>query len=108
MSKATDFTDANFDTEVTKSNIPVLVDFWAEWCGPCKMIGPMIDRIADAYAGRLKVGKVNVDTSNGTASRFGVRSIPTLMFFKNGELVEQVVGVVAEAQLKKVIEKVIA
>ncbi|HDQ26634.1 MAG TPA: thioredoxin [bacterium] len=108
MGNALDVTDANFEQEVTKSGIPVLVDFWAEWCNPCKMIAPMIDRMAAQYGEKLKVVKVNVDTSPNTASNLGIRSIPTLMFFKNGELAEQVIGVVAEAQLKKIIEKVTA
>lgn len=108
MSAAMEVNDSNFEAEVIKSNIPVMVDFWAEWCQPCKMIAPMIDKLAGEYAGRLKVVKVDVDAGPGTASSFGIRSIPTLMFFKAGEMAEQVIGVVNEVQLKKVIDKVIA
>jgi thioredoxin 1 len=108
MGNSMEFTDANFEAEVKKSAIPVLVDFWAAWCGPCKMIAPMIDRLAADYAAKLKVGKMDVDANGNTPSVFGVRSIPTLLFFKNGQMVEQVVGVTAEAQLRKIIEKVIA
>jgi thioredoxin 1 len=93
---------------VLKSDKTVMVDFWAEWCAPCKSITPMIDKIAGEYEGRLKVVKVDVDSSSNTASNFGIRSIPTLMFFKNGDMVDQVIGVVNEGQLKKVIEKVLA
>jgi thioredoxin 1 len=103
-----DFTDANFEAEVTKSDLPVLVDFWANWCGPCKMISPMIDRLAAAYAGKLKVGKMDVDANSASPSTLGVRSLPTLMFFKGGKMVDQIIGVVSEAQLKKTIDRVIA
>ena len=103
-----EFTDANFEAEVTKSDIPVLVDFWAQWCGPCKMISPMIDRLAAAYAGKLKVGKMDVDANSVSPSTFGVRSLPTLLFFKGGKMVDQIIGVVSEVQLKKTIDKVIA
>lgn len=85
-------TEANFETEVIGSPIPVLVDFWATWCGPCKMISPIVDQIATEMAGSAKVGKVNVDDSAALANRFNVRSIPTLLFFKNGELVDTIVG----------------
>lgn len=107
MSNAISFTDATFEQEVIKSELPVMVDFWASWCGPCLMLAPLVDKVAKEYDGKLKVGKVDVDACPNTASSFGVRSIPTLMFFKKGELKEQVIGVVAEAQLKKLIEKVI-
>lgn len=100
--------DTNFEAEVLKSDKPVLADFWATWCQPCKMIAPLIDKIAGDYAARLKVVKIDVDASSNTASSFGIRSIPTLMFFKGGEMAEQIIGVVNEAQLKKIIEKVIA
>jgi thioredoxin 1 len=103
-----DFTDANFDAEVTKSEIPVLVDFWAPWCGPCKMIVPMLDRIAAAYAGKLKVGKMDVDSNSASPSSLGVRSLPTLMFFKGGKMADQIIGVVSEVQLKKIVDKIIA
>lgn len=99
-----EFTDANFDQEVLNSDTPVLVDFWAEWCAPCRMIAPTIDAIADEYAGRLKVGKVNVDFNNETAARFMIRGIPTLLLFRGGKVVDQRVGAVGKAELVRMIE----
>ncbi len=92
-------TDSTFDTEINKGATPILVDFWAPWCGPCRMIAPILDKIADATVGQAVVAKVNVDEAPGVASRFGVSSIPTLLFFKNGEVREQVVGLQGEADL---------
>src|ERR1700737_2234541 len=86
------FTDAAFDTDVLKSEVPVLVDFWAEWCGPCRMMTLTVDQIATDYAGRVKVGKMNVDENNGTPSQYNVRGIPTLILFKGGKVVDQRVG----------------
>lgn len=108
MSSAAAVNDSNFEAEVVKSAVPVLVDFWAEWCSPCKMISPLIDRLAKEYDGKIKVLKMDVDSNSNVPSSLGIRSIPTLIFYKNGAIAEQIVGVVSEAQLKQTIEKVIA
>jgi len=92
-------TDANFQKEVIESDQPVLVDFWAAWCGPCRAIAPTIEKIAAQYEGRAKVGKVDVDNNPATAQQYGIRSIPTLLFFKDGRIVEQAVGILQERQL---------
>jgi thioredoxin 1 len=99
------FTDANFDQEVIKSDIPVLVDFWATWCAPCKAIAPLVDTVADEYAGKVKVGKVNVDENQATPGKFGVRGIPTLILFKGGVVVDQIVGAVPKSQLDALLAK---
>lgn len=99
------FTDANFDREVLQSEIPVLVDFWATWCAPCKAIAPLVDAVADEYVGKVKVGKVNVDENQSTPAKFGVRGIPTLILFKGGVVVEQIVGAVPKSQLDALIAK---
>lgn len=98
------FTDGTFDTDVLSSEVPVLVDFWAEWCGPCRMMTPTVDAVAKDYAGRVKVGKVNVDENNGTAMRYNIRGIPTLLLFKGGKIVEQKVGAVGKPDVIKMIE----
>lgn len=92
-------TEKNFDSEVVKSNIPVLVDFWAQWCGPCRMISPIVDEIAEELKGRLKVVKANVDEAQDLAGRFHIMSIPTLLIFKDGKPVEQIVGAMSKDQL---------
>jgi thioredoxin 1 len=98
-----EITDANFDTEVAASDVPVLVDFWAEWCGPCRMIAPVVEGFAEEYTGKLKVGKVNVDENGNTAMRFNIRGIPTLLLFKGGQVVDQRVGAVGKGDLVKMI-----
>ncbi len=98
-------TDANFAESVIKSPLPVLVDFWAEWCGPCRMIAPTVEALAADYAGRLTVGKLNVDNSPATAGQYGVRSIPTLLLFKGGEVVESVVGLADKVRLQAIVDK---
>ncbi len=100
-------TDENFETEVIQSDIPVLVDFWADWCGPCKTIGPTIDSLAADYLGKVKVAKLNVDDNPLSAGRFGVRSIPTLIVFKDGEAQESVIGIKPKGQLADLIERYI-
>ena len=100
--------ESNFDTEVLSSTTPVLVDFWAEWCGPCKMIGPILDELASEYDGRVKMGKVNIDEQQSLATRFGVRAIPTLLIFKDGQVAEQIVGMRSKRDLKANLDKVAA
>ncbi|MGB5105281.1 MAG: thioredoxin [Candidatus Zixiibacteriota bacterium] len=108
MSNATAVSDATFEAEVVNSSVPVIVDFWAEWCGPCRMIAPILDEIAASYAGRLKVVKVDVDSNSQTASQFSVMSIPTLLFFKNGKVQDQVVGALPKKMLQEKVEKFLA
>jgi len=99
------FTDSNFKKEVLESNIPVLVDFWANWCSPCKMIAPIVEELAKEYAGKIKIGKLDVDSNSNSASKYGVMSIPTLIFFKGGRVMEQVSGALNKSALKKKIEE---
>jgi len=100
-SKIAQLSEDTFETEVGQASTPVLVDFWAEWCGPCKMIAPLLDELADEYDGKLKIGKVNVDHNQALAGKFGIRAIPTLLVFKGGEVKEQIVGLVSKKDLQK-------
>jgi thioredoxin 1 len=103
--KPIEVTDANFKQEVLESQTPVLVDFWAEWCGPCKMIAPVVEQLAKDFDGKLKVGKVDVDSNQQTSMQFGIRSIPTLLIFKNGRVVDQIVGAVPKQALADKVTK---
>ncbi len=96
--------DENFANEVKESSIPILVDFWAEWCAPCRMVAPVLDELAEEFDGKIKIGKVNVDQNRSVAAQYGVMSIPTLILFKNGELVEQMVGAQPKENLQKVLQ----
>lgn len=100
-------TKENFAKEVLESSLPVLVDFWAEWCGPCKMLAPVLDELAEEYDGRVKIGKVNVDTEQELAAQFGVTAIPTLLFFKSGEVVEQMRGLKSKRALRESLDRVV-
>ena len=107
MSSPAEINDGNFEGEVLKSDLPVLVDFWAPWCGPCKMVGPIVEEIAKDYEGKLKVGKLNVDENSQTASHYGIMSIPSVLFFKGGEVVDQIVGAVPKQHFIEKIDKII-
>jgi thioredoxin 1 len=98
-------TDANFDQEVLKSEQPVLIDFWAAWCGPCKALAPVVDEIAKSYQGKVKFAKMDVDRNTATPQRYGVRGIPTLLVFKGGQVQEQIVGYVPKEQIEKALDK---
>jgi len=103
--KPVEITDANFSQEVLKSDKPVLIDFWAEWCGPCKMIAPVVEELANEYQGKLKVGKIDVDSNQNVAGQYGIRSIPTLLVFKGGRVVDQIVGAVPKKILAEKVSK---
>lgn len=100
--------DTNFDQEVLQSELPVLVDFWAVWCGPCKAIAPIVDSVASTYAGKLKVTKVNVDQNGATPSRYGIRGIPALLFFKGGKVADQIVGYVPQSVIEEKVQRLLA
>ena len=100
-----EFSDQSFDSSVLESDVPVLVDFWAAWCGPCKAIAPIIEEIANDYDGKVKVGKVDVDNNNQVAMKYGIRSIPTLLLFKSGEVVDQVIGNVGKESIESMLNK---
>jgi thioredoxin 1 len=98
--------DADFDQQILKSDLPALVDFWAAWCGPCRAVGPVVEELAGEYAGKVKVAKLNVDDNKETPAKYGVRGIPTLILFKNGEVVDQIVGAVPKGKIKELLDKV--
>ena len=102
-----EFTDKNFESEVLQSKIPVVVDFWAEWCGPCKAIAPVIDELSGEYLNKVKFGKVNVDFNQQTAMKYGIRSIPSLLFFNNGSVVNQIIGSVPKDSIIKILDETI-
>jgi thioredoxin 1 len=108
MSKPADVTDGSFETEVLKSDKPVLVDFWAPWCGPCRMVAPVVEELADEYSERVKFFKLNTDDNMNTAATYGIRSIPTLLMFKSGQLVDQIIGFRPKGDLKRVIDKALS
>jgi thioredoxin 1 len=101
-------TQDNFAKEVLESSTPILVDFWAEWCGPCKMIAPVLDELAEEYDGKVRIGKVNIDNEQGLAAEYGVRAIPTLLLFQKGQVAEQIVGLKSKRDLKNSFDKVAA
>ncbi len=99
-------TDADFDQQILKSEVPVLVDFWAAWCGPCRTVGPVVEELAGEYKDKVKVAKLNVDDNKQTPSKYGVKGIPTLMLFKNGKVIDQIVGAVQKNKIKDMLDKV--
>jgi thioredoxin 1 len=99
-------TDGDFDEQVLQSDIPALVDFWAAWCGPCRTVGPIVEELAEEYKGKVKVAKLDVDNNKQVASKYGVRGIPTLMLFKDGQIVDQIVGAVPKSRIKELLDKV--
>ena len=108
MSKPTEVTDGTFETEVLKADKPVLVDFWAPWCGPCRMVAPVVEELSEEYSGKVKFLKLNTDDNVNTAATYGIRSIPTLLMFKGGQPVDQIVGFRPKGDLKRVIDKALS
>ena len=100
-----ELSDSSFEDDVINSDVPVLVDFWAPWCGPCRAVAPIVEEISEAYNGQVKVGKLNVDENPSTTMKFGIRSIPTLLVFKGGEAVEQIIGAVPKGEIEKALDK---
>ncbi|HTY23669.1 MAG TPA: thioredoxin [Desulfomonilaceae bacterium] len=98
-------TDGDFEQEVLKSDLPALVDFWATWCGPCRTVGPIVEELATEYEGKVKVAKLNVDDNKETPAKYGIRGIPTLILFKNGQVVDQIVGAVPKSRIKELLDK---
>ncbi len=107
MSTPLNITDDQFDKEVLQSDVPVVVDFWATWCGPCKMIAPILEEVAGEYSEKVKIVKIDVDSNSATAAKHNIMSIPSLLFFKNGEVVDQVVGAIPKAQLTARLDKIV-
>jgi thioredoxin 1 len=107
MSEPIELTDDNFEQEVLNSDLPVLVDFWATWCGPCRMVGPIVDELAKEYVGKVKVVKLNVDINGKTPIKYGIMSIPSLLFFKKGQVVEQIIGAVPKKNFVEKLEKIL-
>ena len=107
MANLVEITEKNFEAEVISSNIPVLIDFWAVWCAPCKLIAPIVEELSVEYAGKLKVGKCDVDSNQSIAIRYGIRSIPTLLIFKNGEVVQQIIGALPKNTIKSKVEEIL-
>jgi thioredoxin 1 len=108
MTKPTEVTDGTFETEVLKADKPVLVDFWAPWCGPCRMVAPVVEELSEEYSGKVKFLKLNTDDNVNTAATYGIRSIPTLLMFKGGQPVDQIIGFRPKGDLKRVIDKALA
>jgi thioredoxin 1 len=108
MSDLLEVTDENFDAEIVNSDIPAMVDFWAVWCGPCKMVGPIVEELADEYKGKIKVAKMDVDQNRATPGKFGIRNIPTLIFFKGGEVTHTIVGAQPKNHIEEELKKLLA
>jgi thioredoxin 1 len=107
MADVVEVTDATFDEEILNSTVPAMVDFWAEWCGPCKMVGPVVEELAEAYKGRIKIAKMDVDGNRQTPARFGIRNIPTLILFKDGQVVQTIIGAHPKGHLDEELKKLL-